>query len=90
MTNEPFVNHELIDRVRRVREDQLLHDDSYQFDDEAQENRDLSELYRVVGNFDKSEMAVCITAILENEPLLIFQVVADYVTDLQKRRVQND
>lgn len=85
MTNEPFINYELIDRVRRVREDRLLHDDSYQFDEDAQENRDLSELYRVACNFDKSEMAVCIAAALETEPLLVFQVVAEYVTEKMKK-----
>ena len=81
---ETFVNYELLDRVRRVKEEERLHDDDFKIDCEAQESIDLSELYRRALNFTKSQMAVVIAAALEKEPLLVFQVIAEYVIESMK------
>lgn len=84
---EPHVNYELIERIRRIREDELLHDDSYKFEDdnEVAENRDLSELYNRAVNFNTKELAVVIGVALEKQPLIVFQVIADYVIEILKQ-----
>ena len=81
-----FVKRDLIDRVNWIVDDDvLLHDSTFSFDklEEAEENH-LSELYRRTLNYDKKEMAITLSAILEKEPFLAYQVLAWYGTRERK------
>ena len=73
-SNEPFVNYELIKRIRRVREIDFDRDIAA---DSEQEERHLSELARVIENFTVPEKAVCLVTILEDDPLLFYQVAVE-------------
>lgn len=73
-SNEPFVNYELIKRVRRVREIDFDRDIAAESE---QEERHLSELARVINNFTMPEKAVCLVTILEDDPLLFYQVAVE-------------
>lgn len=73
-SNEPFVNYELIKRIRRVREIDFDRDIAA---DSEQEERHLSELARVIENFTDPEKAVCLVTILEDDPLLFYQVAVE-------------
>lgn len=73
-SNEPFVNYELIKRIRRVREIDFDRDIAA---DSEQEERHLSELARVITNFTVPEKAVCLVTILEDDPLLFYQVAVE-------------
>lgn len=73
-SNEPFVNYELIKRIRRVREIDFDRDIAA---DSEQEERHLSELARVIENFTAPEKAICLVTILEDDPLLFYQVAVE-------------
>lgn len=48
--NEPFINKELIAKIREARE--ITFDADIAFDDTTEEERHLSEMYRIVSNYD--------------------------------------
>ena len=85
--DEPFINDEFNDRIEWVIDDVLLHDETFkgwEHDIEAQERRHLSELGRMCQNFTKSDFAaVCIVA-MENYPMMVLQIVAEYVERLKE------
>jgi len=75
-----FIENEVIDRVNWIVDDDvLLHDSTFDMNRlEEAEERHLSELYRLVLNMDKKEMAITLSAILEKQPFLAYQVLAWY------------
>ena len=80
--NEPFINRELLAKVERVRNNELLHDDSWKTwekDVNAQEERHLSELYRVLENYTQTDLAVATIVAMENFPMMVLQIVAEYI-----------
>ena len=84
--NEPFVNYELIKRIRRVREIDFDRDIAA---DSEQEERHLSELSRVIENFTDPEKAVCLVTILEDDPLLFYQVAVEDREYLKRKGKEN-
>lgn len=60
---EPFVNTELLELVREARETTTETASLEQLD--AEKARHLSELYRIVSNYEKEELIVCAAAMLE-------------------------
>ena len=72
--NEPFINRELIDKIRQAREKTFDADITY--DNTKEEERHMSELYRIMQNYDSKELAVCIAAALDKEPMIVYQVLA--------------
>lgn len=64
-TNEPFVNTELLELVREAKLNELGPVD-VEARDKEQANH-LSELYRIVMNYDEDEMMVCAAAMLEKD-----------------------
>lgn len=81
--NEPFINKELIAKIREARE--ITFDADIAFDDTTEEERHLSEMYRIVSNYDVKELAVCVTAALEKEPLLVYQILAEDRAELLRK-----
>lgn len=81
---EPFVNDDLIKKIREIRESTSLDADIYYDERKNEEARHLSELFRIVQNYDKSEMAVCIAAILEKESDIVYTVLAEDRKSLRK------
>ena len=80
----PYINHELLDRVMRVREEKYLHDDSWKYWErnvEVQEARHLSELCRQMQNFTQDDLAVATIVAMENYPMMVLQIVAEYILD---------
>ena len=63
--NEPFVNTELLELVREAKLNELGPVD-VEARDKEQANH-LSELYRIVMNYDEEEMMVCAAAMLEKD-----------------------
>ena len=89
--NEPFINKELIAKIREARE--ITFDADIAFDDTTEEERHLSEMYRIVSNYDVKELAVCVTAALEKEPLLVYQILAEDRAELlrkERKKVETD
>lgn len=80
--NEPFINRELINKVREARE--ITFDADIAFDDTKEEERHLSEMYRIVSNYDVKELAVCVAAALNKDPLLVYQILAEDRAELRK------
>lgn len=85
---EPFINSALLEKVRRARE--TTFDADIEFDNSAEENRHLSELYRIVSNYDTNEMAACVAAILDREAEIVYQVLCEDRNELSKGRKENE
>jgi len=87
MNDEPYVDEALNDRIERVIDDVLLHDETFkewEHDVDAQERRHLSELGRICQNFTQSDFAaVCICA-MDNYPMMVLQIVAEYIQKLKE------
>ena len=86
--NEPFINKELIAKIREARE--ITFDADIKYDDTIETERHLSELYRIVSNYDDKELAICVTAALEKEPLLVYQILAEDREELRKGRGKHE
>lgn len=82
--NEPFINRELIDKIRQAREKTFDADITY--DNTKEEERHMSELYRIMQNYDSKELAVCIAAALDKEPMIVYQVLAQDREELLTNR----
>lgn len=81
--NEPFINRELIDKIRQARE--RTFDADISFDDTKEEERHLSEMYRIIQNYDDRELAVCVAAALEKNPIVVYQVLYEDRNELLRR-----
>lgn len=80
--SEPFVNTKLIELVREARETTM---ESISIEElEKEKARHLSELFRIVSNYDEDEQAVCIAAILEKNSKIIHQVMEAERQSLRK------
>ena len=86
---EPFINDNLLDRVDWIIDDVLLHDDTWkewEHDIDHQEEMHLSELYRVIENFTKTDLAVATIVAMENYPFMVLQIVAEYLVNKEKKK----
>ena len=87
--DEPFINEDLIDRVNWVVDDSILHDDTWkewEHDIEKQEEMHLSELYRMLENFTKTDLAVATIVAMENFPFMVLQIVAEYIVNKEENK----
>ena len=83
------VNTALLERVRKAREIELIeNNDEWKYDAESIEEHYLSDLYAKYYAMDVKELAVAVTAAIDKQPLLVFQVLAEYVNEANKRRGQ--
>jgi hypothetical protein len=87
--NEPFINEDLMDRVDWIVDDVILHDDTWkkwEHDIEKQEEMHLSELYRMLENFTKTDLAVATIVAMENYPFMVLQIVAEYIINKEEKK----
>ena len=87
--DEPFINTDLIDRINWVVDDSILHDETWkewEHDIDKQEQMHLSELYRMLENFTKTDLAVATVVAMENFPFMVLQIVAEYIINLEGKR----
>ena len=85
--DEPFINDELNDRIDWIVDDVLLHDETFkewEHDIDKQERMHLSELGRICQNFSKTDFAAVVITAMENYPLMVLQIVAEYVQRLKE------
>ena len=82
-TNEPFVNTELLELVREAKLNELGPVD-VEARDKEQANH-LSELYRIVMNYDEDEMMVCAAAMLEKDDSVYPRVQIAERNNLKKK-----
>ena len=84
---ESYINDELMDRVDFIKEDTILHDDTWKTWEKRlgdQEARDLSDWCRTLQGSSKSELAVATIVAMENFPFMVLQIVAEYLVNKEK------
>ena len=89
--DKPYINTDLLDRVNWVVDDVILHDDTWkewEHDIDRQEEMHLSELYRVIENFTKTDLAVATIVAMENYPFMVLQIVAEYLVHKEAKNVK--
>ena len=89
--DEPFINEELNERIDWIVDDVLLHDETFkewEHDITKQERMHLSELGRICQNFSKTDFAAVVITAMENYPLMVLQIVAEYVQRLKEGEKQ--
>jgi len=89
--DEPFINEELNERIDWIVDDVLLHDETFkewEHDISKQERMHLSELGRICQNFSKTDFAAVVITAMENYPMMVLQIVAEYVQRLKEGEKQ--
>lgn len=86
---EPFVNTELIDKIRRARE-RTFDEDLLTEEQNIEEERHLSELWRRVMNYDENELILCVAAALQKIPDKVYQVLAEDRDELLRKGKRKD
>lgn len=85
--DEPFINEELNNRIDWIIDDVLLRDETFkewEHDIDKQERMHLSELGRICQNFSKSDFAAVVITAMENYPMMVMQIAAEYIQRLQE------
>lgn len=85
--DEAFIDEGLNSRIEWIVDDVLLHDETFKVwerDINEQERRHLSELGRVCQNFTKSDFAAVVITAMENYPLMVMQIAAEYIQRLKE------
>ena len=92
MKYDVYVNYDLIHRVRKSREDELLRDDSYKTEADTLEDINLTQMYEQSKAYTDLQTAVCLWGALDTRPLLVFQIIAEYFIEKtgKKRGTEND
>lgn len=95
LDEEAGINEPMIDFVDRATQDKTLHEEDFREWDNPniteEQARDFTQLGEMAKNFTKPDFAIIIGVCLTKYPLLVFQVIAEFVMDLIKqRRVSND
>lgn len=81
--SEVFVNYALIDKIRRIR--------GRTFDSTpVSKERDVSELFRRVSNFNEDELIACVIAALQICPEKVYQVLAEDREELLRKGKKNE
>ena len=87
--DEAGIDESLVEWVDRATNDELLHEDDFKvWNHEMSEElaRDITQLAEIAENMNEADLAVIIGVALTKHPLLVFQVIAEFVIDLMKRR----
>lgn len=85
--DKPFIDDELNSRIEWVVDDVLLHDETFktwEHDIDKQERMHLSELGRICQNFSKSDFAAVVITAMENYPMMVMQIAAEYIQRLKE------
>lgn len=81
--NDPYINYELLKRVRKARE-KLVNDEDYKIwerDLDKQEERHLSELGRMCETFTETDFAAIVTVAVKNYPEIVLKTILDELTE---------
>ena len=82
--SEAFKNEELVERVDAIVDESLL-DESYKIGNvDEQEERHISELWRISGNMDKHELATICARAVRQYPLMYLHVLGEYIIEVLK------
>ena len=93
---KPYINEDLISKVLKARNSELLHDDSFkiwehQDDFSDADKRWFSELGRSIENLSKDEFAVITCVAVENYPEMVFQIMMEeYLSVVNKENKKDD
>lgn len=81
--NEVFVNYALIEKIRRIK--------GRTFDETpVSRERDLSELFRRVSNFNEDELIACVIAALQRCPNKVYHALAEDREELLRKGRKNE
>lgn len=86
---ESYINDELLDRVDYIKEDTILHDDSWKTWEKRlgdEESRQLSDWCRTLQGCTQSELAVATIIAMENYPFMVLQIVAEYLVNKENNQ----
>ena len=84
MSSDAYIDREILEQTDRIIDLDLLKTKSFSLKDlEEQEERHLSELYRVANNMDEKELCICVATALEKFPEMVFRT-AFYFATLRK------
>ena len=89
---EPYINKDLLEKVLKARENELLQDDSWKIWEKelnTNEQRYLSDLCRKLENFSKEELAVATIVAVKNFPEMVFQIMMEEYLSVIKERKRN-
>lgn len=82
--SDAFINNELVERVDAIVDESLL-DESYKIGSvDEQEERHISELWRISGNMDKHELATVCARAVRQFPLMYLHVLGEYIIEVLK------
>lgn len=80
-----FINQDILDRTEWVMNDSILHDETFKIhDDDQDEARHLSKLWRMALAMDKRELAIVAAAAMQKHPFMVMQIVAEYVVRIKE------
>jgi hypothetical protein len=81
---DAFINEDLIERVDVIVDESCL-DDSYKIGSvDEQEERHISELWRISENMDKTELATLVARAVRKYPLMVLHVLGEYIIEILK------
>lgn len=82
--DEPFIKHEIIDKVECAIDECGEHDYPWKVWEhklDVDEQRHLSELYDIFANFTQTDCAIAVIIALENFPEMVIELVKDYIRE---------
>ena len=83
--SDAYINKDVVNAVERIVDDEFL-DDSYIIGDvDEQEERHISELWRISDNMDKTELATICGRTIRKYPMIYLHVLAEYIKELAKK-----
>ena len=87
MSSGAYIDTGVLDQTERIIDLDLLKTKKFTLEDlEEQEERHLSELYRITQNMDEKELCICVAAALEKYPEMVFRTTYYYATEKGEKR----
>lgn len=84
--SDAYINEDVVNAVDHIVDDEFL-DDSYTIGTvDEQEERHISELWRISDNMDKTELAAICGRTIRKYPMIYLHVLAEYIFELLKGR----
>ena len=89
---EPYINEDLLEKVLKVRQNELLHEDDWKIWEkelDVNEQRYLSQFCRQLENFSQNELAVATIVAVRNFPEMVFQIVMEEYLSMREKEKKN-
>ena len=88
--SDAYINKQALEVIDHIVEDSYL-DGTYKIGNASeQEERHISELWRMSDNMDKRELAAICARTVRKHPMIYLHVLAEYIFELLKGRGNND